>query len=66
MLRDEYELSFRRRKAVFEETLYARTEPLAAAAKKVMNQIAMVGMDECKSYSWICTGFCYRHRFRTV
>ena len=43
MLRDEYELSFRRRKAVFEETLYARTEPLAAAAKKVMNQIAMVG-----------------------
>ena len=32
MLRDEYE-----------QSLYARTEPLAAAAKKVMSQIAMVG-----------------------
>ena len=37
------ELSFRSWIAVFEETLYARTEPLAAAAKKVMYQIAMVG-----------------------
>ena len=28
---------------VFEESLYAKTEPLAVAAKKVMSQIAMVG-----------------------
>lgn len=27
----------------FEESLYSRTEPLASAAKKVMNQIAMLG-----------------------
>ena len=43
MLRDEYEQSFAKNKVVFEESLYARTEPLAAAARKVMSQIAMVG-----------------------
>jgi len=43
MLRDEYERSFVKNKVVFEESLYARTEPLAAAARKVMSQIAMVG-----------------------
>ena len=42
-LRDEYEQSFVKNKVVFEESLYARTEPLAAAARKVMSQIAMVG-----------------------
>lgn len=41
MLRDEYEQSFVKNKVVFEESLYARTEPLAAAARKVMSQIAM-------------------------
>ena len=43
MLRDVYEQSFVKNKVVFEESLYARTEPLAAAARKVMSQIAMVG-----------------------
>lgn len=43
MLRDEYENSFVKNKVVFEESLYAKTEPIAAIAKKVMNQIAMVG-----------------------
>ena len=43
MLRDEYETSFVKNKVVFEESLYAKTEPLAAAARKVMSQIAMVG-----------------------
>lgn len=43
MLRDEYEQSFVKNKVVFEESLYARTEPLAAAARKIMSQIAMVG-----------------------
>lgn len=43
MLRDEYEQSFVKNKVFFEESLYARTEPLAAAARKVMSQIAMVG-----------------------
>lgn len=43
MLRDEYESSFVKNKVVFEESLYAKTEPLAAVAKKVMSQIAMVG-----------------------
>lgn len=42
-LRDEYEASFVKRKVVFEETLYARTEPLAVAAKKIMSQIALIG-----------------------
>lgn len=43
ILRDEYEQSFVKNKVVFEESLYARTEPLAAAARKVMSQIAVVG-----------------------
>lgn len=43
MLRDEFETSFVKNKVVFEETLYAKTEPLAVCARKVMNQIAMVG-----------------------
>ena len=43
MLRDEYESSFVKNKVVFEESLYAKTEPLAAVARKVMSQIAMVG-----------------------
>lgn len=34
MLRDEYETSFVKNKIVFEESLYAKTEPLAAAAKR--------------------------------
>ncbi|MBQ8520457.1 MAG: alkaline phosphatase [Bacteroides sp.] len=40
ILRDEFETSFVKRKVKFEETLYAKTEPLAAAARKVMSQIA--------------------------
>lgn len=43
MLRDEFEESFVKNHTVFEETLYAKTEPMAATAKKVMSQIAMVG-----------------------
>lgn len=43
MLRDEFEQSFVKNKVVFEETLYSKTEPLAASARKVMSQIAMVG-----------------------
>ncbi|WP_300703515.1 alkaline phosphatase [Bacteroides sp.] len=43
MLRDEYEESFVKNHTVFEESLYAKTEPMAATAKKVMSQIAMVG-----------------------
>ena len=43
MLRDEYENSFVKNKVVFEESLYSKSEPLAAVAKKVMSQIAMLG-----------------------
>lgn len=43
MLRDEYEESFVKNHTVFEESLYAKTEPMAATARKVMSQIAMVG-----------------------
>lgn len=43
LLRDEYEESFVKRHVVFEEGLYSKTEPLAAAARKVMSQVAMVG-----------------------
>ena len=43
MLRDEFETSFTKRKVVFEETLYSKTEPLAVAAKKVMSRVAKLG-----------------------
>lgn len=43
MLRDAFEESFINNNVKFEETLYARTEPLAVVAKKVMSQIARVG-----------------------
>ncbi|WP_297328676.1 alkaline phosphatase [uncultured Bacteroides sp.] len=43
LLRDAYEESFVNKHVVFEESLYAKTEPLAVAAKKVMSEIAMVG-----------------------
>ena len=42
MLRDEYEESFAKGHVVLEENLYAKSEPLAARAKEVMNQIARV------------------------
>ncbi|MBQ8673531.1 MAG: alkaline phosphatase [Bacteroides sp.] len=42
-LRDEYEESFVKKHVVFKESLYARTEPLAVVAKRIMNEIAMVG-----------------------
>lgn len=43
LLRDEFEDSFVKNKVVFEESLYGKTEPLAAAAKKVMSQISKLG-----------------------
>lgn len=43
MLRDEYEKSFVKNKVVFEKSLYAKTEPLAAAARVVMSQAAQLG-----------------------
>ena len=52
MLRDEYEQSFVKNKVVFEESLYAWTEPLAAAARKVMSQIAMVGWTSSSHTAW--------------
>ena len=41
-LRDEFEHSFVENKVVFEESLYSKSEPMAARAKEVMNEIAMV------------------------
>ena len=43
MLRDEFESSFVRNKVVFEESLYSKTEPLAAVAKKVLSQMSKLG-----------------------
>ena len=42
MLRDEYEASFVKHKVKYEESLYSKSEPMAARAKEVMNQIAKV------------------------
>ncbi|MBE6288407.1 MAG: alkaline phosphatase [Mediterranea massiliensis] len=42
-LRDAYETSFVRNRIVFTESLYSRTEPLAALARRIANEIAMIG-----------------------
>ena len=41
-MRDEYEKSFVKSKVVFEESLYSKSEPMAARAKEVMDEIAMI------------------------
>ena len=43
LLRDVFEQSFVANKKGFEESLYTKTEPLAARAKEVMNEIARIG-----------------------
>ena len=42
-LRDEFEKSFVKNKVVFAESMYLKSEPMAACAKEVMNEMAMVG-----------------------
>lgn len=42
-LRDEFERSFSKKNVAFEESMYSKNEPLAARAKEVMDEIAMVG-----------------------
>lgn len=41
-LHDEYEKSFVKNKVELSESLYAKSEPMAARAKEVLNEIAMV------------------------
>lgn len=41
-LRDEFEKSFVKNKVVFAESMYSKSEPMAACAKEVMNEMAMV------------------------
>lgn len=42
-LRDEFEQSFVKHKIVYAESLYSKNEPMAARAKEIINEIAMVG-----------------------
>lgn len=41
-LRDEFEESFVKNKVVFAESLYSKSEPMAARAKEILNDIAMI------------------------
>lgn len=41
-LRDEYEQSFVKNKVVFAESMYSKSEPMAAKAKEIINGMAMV------------------------
>ena len=43
LLHNEFDQSFVQHKVVFAESLYSKTEPVAAAARKVMSQIAKLG-----------------------
>lgn len=42
-LRDEFEKSFVKNKVVFAESMYSKSEPMAALAKEIINEMAMVG-----------------------
>ncbi len=42
-LRDEYEESFVKNKVIFARSEYSRSEPMAAKAKEIINEIALVG-----------------------
>ena len=42
-LRDEFEKSFIKNKVVFAESMYSKSEQMAACAKEVMDEISMVG-----------------------
>lgn len=42
-LRDEFEKSFVKNKVTFSESMYSKNEPMAARAKEVMADIAMIG-----------------------
>lgn len=42
-LRDEFEKSFVKNKVVFAESMYSKSEPIAACAKEIINEMAMVG-----------------------
>ena len=66
MLRDEYETSFVKNKVVFEESLYAKTEPLAAAARKSDEPDSNGRMDRFGPYGRICTCLCNRCGLRFV
>ena len=41
-LRDEFEESFVKNKVVFAESMYSKSEPIAARAKEIINDIAMI------------------------
>ena len=41
-LRDEFEESFVKNKVVFAESMYSKSEPIAACAKEIINDIAMI------------------------
>lgn len=41
-LRDEFETSFVKNKVVFEQSMYSKSEPMAARAKEVMDDVAMI------------------------
>ena len=43
MLHDSYEKLFGNKHVLFEKSLYAKTEPLAVAATKLMSKVAIVG-----------------------
>lgn len=42
-LRDEFEKSFVKNKVSFSESMYSKSEPLAALAKEIINEMAMLG-----------------------
>lgn len=42
-LRDEFEKTFVKNKVAFAESMYSKNEPMAARAKEVMDEIAMIG-----------------------
>lgn len=65
-LHDEFEKSFVKNKVVFAESMYSKSEPMAACAKQVMDEIAMVGWVSGGHFWPICACIRYWSRFTFV
>ena len=63
-LKSVYEKTLKGQKAKMEKSEYAQDEVLAAEAKRIINEIALIGwtMDQRRSFRRICSCICHRRR----
>lgn len=62
----KYNNTFKGKEAKLEKSEYAQDEPLAAEAKRIIDEIALVGWTQRRTFSRICTCICNRCRSRPL